>query len=357
MRPLTKRPQIPPAPDKAMIRASVLSLILDGLASRNLPVDHLLAAHMAQAGQLADPYAELELRQYIAIFEGAAVLARDPFFGLRLAEEIELEQFGPLAIVMLAAGDLGEALRAWSRYARTWQSGTVTEVVTHGEVTECLYQISDATIRPRRQDTEFSLALTCRLFRSAVGSQWSPIEVQFEHGAPDGYDTAAARRVYQRAFRCPVEFGASSNRIVIDSSDLKVPSGGAYQSLAPFVEHLLRKLEQPERAPGLLSERVMQLVRNRMGHQALTAPALAAALGLSTRTLQRRLEIEGTSLRAIVRECRLRRAEAMLEDPFRQVTAIALGLGYADTAVLSRAFKDWTGSSPRAHRRKSDPRA
>lgn len=344
------------APEHATVRASVLTLIFDGLRSRDLPIEELIRGEGTEAARLADPYAELDLRRYVALFEAAAALAHDPFFGLRLAQEIEIEQFGPLAIVILAAGNLGKALRAWARYSRTVQSGTRTEVLARGEVTECVYQISDSAIRPRRQDTEFTLGLVCRLFHGAVGRQWAPLAVEFEHAAPQGLGTNAARRLYQRAFRCPVEFGASSNRIVVASQDLDLPTAGAYHGLAPFVEHLLRTLERPETTERL-GDRVGRLVRNRLGQQSITVSAVADALGLSARTLQRRLELEGTSLRAILRECRRSRAETMLSDPQRQVTSIAHSLGYADTAVLSRAFRLWTGAAPRAYRRRKGDRS
>lgn len=332
------------------VRASVLSLILDGLASRNIPVAPLLAKH-AEARRFQDPYAELDLRQYVAIFEEAAVLARDPFFGLRLAQEIEIEQFGPLGILILAAGSLGRAMQAWARYSSTWQSGTATEVLSRGDVAECVYQIADDSIWPRRQDTEFTLALVCRLFHGVLGRQWAPLGIQLEHAAPEGFETSTARRLYQRAFRSPVEFGFSSNRIIIDRGDLDQPTPGAYHALAPHVEHLLQTLER-SRQPQCLRDRVIRVVRNRLGYQPISVSAIASSLSLSPRTLQRRLEDEGTSLRNIIRECRRGRAEAMLADPKRQVTTVAHSLGYADTAVLSRAFKAWTGIAPRAYRRR-----
>lgn len=339
----------------ATVRASVLSLILDGLASRNLPIDGLLGAK-AEALKRGDPYAELDLREYVALFEAAAALAHDPFFGLRLAQEIEIEQFGPLGIVILAAGNLGKAMRAWARYSRTVQSATSTEVVTRGDVTECLYQIADARIQPRRQDTEFTLGLICRLFHGAVGRHWAPLAVELEHAAPEGLGTAAARRLYQRAFRCPVEFGSSANRILVASADLELPTAGAYHGLAPFVEHLLRTLERPE-ASERFGERVTRIVRDRLGRQRLTVTTVADATGVSSRTLQRRLQEEGTSLRGIVRDCRRSRAEAMLAEGQRRVTTVAHSLGYADTAVLSRAFRLWTGTAPRAYRRAKGTRS
>ena len=349
-------PTVPVCRDGANIRSGVPSLVLAGLVNRRLSVGPLLDRH-APSTSLEDPYAEFDLRRYVALFEDAADLASDPFLGLRLGREIDIEQFGPLGIVILAADTLGNGVRAWARYSHTWQSGTVTEVASREDVWECTYRICDETIRPRRQDSEFTLALISRLFHEAVGRQWAPLGVQFEHAAPGGLETSMVRRLYQRIFRCPVTFGAGSNRILIDRSDLGRPTLGVYRALGPHVVHLLRMLEGPERLPQSVEDRVTWVIRRRLGHRPVTASAVASDLGLSTRTLQRRLEADGTSIRALVRACRRHRAEALLADPARPVTTVAHSLGYADTAALSRAFKTWTGFAPRIYRRRPASRS
>ena len=345
-------PTVPPARDGANIRAGVLSLVLAGLANRNLPVKPLLDRY-AQLTRLEDPYAEFDLGRYVAVFEDAAALANDPFFGLRLGREIEIERFGPLGVVILAADTLGNAMRAWARYSGAWQSGTVTEAVPKENVWECTYRISDESIRPRRQDSEFTLALVSRLFCAAVGREWALRGVQFEHAAPGGLDRSTVRRQYQRAFRCPVSFCAGSNRILVDRRDLGRPTLGAYRALGPHVEHLLQTLQGVARLPQSVGERATWVIRRRLGERPVTASPVASDLGLSTRTLQRRLEAEGTSIRHLVRACRRHRAEVLLADPARQVTTVAHSLGYADTAALSRAFKTWTGFAPRIYRRRA----
>jgi AraC-like DNA-binding protein len=80
----------------------------------------------------------------------------------------------------------------------------------------------------------------------------------------------------------------------------------------------------------------------------VTLPSVAAELGLSPRTLQRRLAEVGTSLQALLREHRQRMAERHLQSGAMPCARIAEALGYADSTVLWRAMKGWTGQSPRS---------
>ena len=80
----------------------------------------------------------------------------------------------------------------------------------------------------------------------------------------------------------------------------------------------------------------------------MSLPSIAQELGLSARSFQRRLAEERTSFRSLVRDQRRTLAESLIKDRSATVTAVAHTVGYAETAVLSRAFKVWTGASPRA---------
>jgi AraC-like DNA-binding protein len=92
---------------------------------------------------------------------------------------------------------------------------------------------------------------------------------------------------------------------------------------------------------------VSHLIAARIGMGPITLPAIAAELGLPPRSFQRRLAEERTSFRRLVRDHRRSLAEALIKNQTTTVTSIAHTVGYAETAVLSRAFKTWTGTSPR----------
>ena len=96
---------------------------------------------------------------------------------------------------------------------------------------------------------------------------------------------------------------------------------------------------------------VSHLIASRIGLNSLSLPAIAAEMGLPPRSFQRRLAEERTSFRRLVRDHRRSLAEALIKNHAGSVTSVAHTVGYAETAVLSRAFKSWTGTSPRTYAR------
>ena len=97
--------------------------------------------------------------------------------------------------------------------------------------------------------------------------------------------------------------------------------------------------------------RVSHTIAARIGLGPITLTAIAAELGLPPRSFQRRLAQEQTSFRHLLRHHRRSLAEALIKNQSGTVTSIAHSVGYAETAVLSRAFKSWTGASPRNYAR------
>lgn len=76
----------------------------------------------------------------------------------------------------------------------------------------------------------------------------------------------------------------------------------------------------------------------------------SARLGISTRTLQLRLQEQGISFSAVLEHHRLERARAALTDPRLSIADVADALGYAERTSFGRAFKRWTGQSPQQYR-------
>jgi AraC-like DNA-binding protein len=117
------------------------------------------------------------------------------------------------------------------------------------------------------------------------------------------------------------------------------------------VERHLQDLAGESREPESFSRQVNYRIAQRLGLGPLSLPSIAGELGLSSRSFQRRLAEERTTFRRLVREHRCSIAEALMKNRSTTVTSVAHIVGYAETAVLSRAFKSWTGSSPRSFAR------
>lgn len=331
------------------IRANLLAPILDTLSAQGHDMVELLRRNALPFVHPIDPYQLISLGKYVAFFERAALLSEDPFLGLRLGRRFRPELLGPLGFMFQASADLRLALQQLSSYVSVWQSGTRLELLVGDLTAEYIYQIDNPLLRPRRQDAEYSLASICRLVRNLLGETWAPVEVHFEHASFSRAPTAA--RAYAQAFHAPVFFGQNLNRLVIRQSDLRRAGVSSDRSMVPFMERHLQDLVRESREPESFSRQVNYLIAKRLGLGPLSLPAIAGELGLSSRSFQRRLAEERTTFRRLLRDQRRSIAEALMKNRSTTVTSVAHTVGYAETAVLSRAFKSWTGSSPRSFAR------
>jgi AraC-like DNA-binding protein len=327
-----------------MIRANLLEPILEALEGHDTAA--LLCCYALPLPPI-DPYQLIPLAKYVALFEHAARLLNEPFLGLKLGRAFRPSLLGPLGLIFQASANLRQALQQFSSYLSVWQSATRVELIeVQGATAGYIYQIGDTGIRPRRQDAEYSLAAICSLIRNFLGSQWSPLEVHFEH-------PAGTNRAYQHAFHAPVYFAQNINRLVIREADLERPGIASDRSMMPLMERHLHHLAQESRQEETFARQVNYCIARRLGSGPLTLPVVAQELGLSARSFQRRLAEERTTFRSLVRDHRRTLAESLMKDRSATVTSVAHTVGYAETAVLSRAFKGWTGASPRAYARAS----
>jgi AraC-like DNA-binding protein len=339
------------APKTPTIRANLLASLVAELAHRGVDAVPLLQAHIEGVEAIDNPYDEVALDRYVAFFEAAAAASGDPLFGARAGARFRPEDLGPLGVVFVAAPSLRSALGRLGVFLRAWQGGTSASLEVEGGIAEWSYRIDDEAIRPRRQDSEFTLSATCGFIRSLLGPGWAPVEVHFEHSpGPDGQ---RERRALEAIFNAPVLFEKGLNRIAFDAADLDRPVSNARQAMAPYLERHLRDLMGEGGPARTWSDLVGQLIAWRIGRQPTDVKSLAEELGVSARTLQRRLAEEGASLRGLVRAHRQRLAEPVLSKGSAPITTIADLVGYADPTVFSRAFRTWRGSSPREFRQRS----
>jgi AraC-like DNA-binding protein len=342
-------------PDKApTIRANLLASLAAELLRRGADADGLLRAHIEGLEPARDPYQEAPLAAYVAFFEAAAEAVGDPVFGARMGARFQPDELGPLGVVFVAAPSLRTALNRLDALLPAWQGGASAALEIGPDAAEWSYQIVESGLWPRRQDAEFTLSATCSFIRALLGPGWAPIEVHFEHPPAPGFGPRE-RRSLAMIFRAPVLFDQGLNRIVFDTRDLDRAVSSRRQAIAPYLEQHLRDLMGAGSSGRRCAQQASHLIAKRMGRKPLDLASLAGELGLSRRTLQRRLSREGVSLRELIRAHRLRLAEPALESGAAPIGAIAGMLGYADPAVFSRAFRGWRGESPKAFRRQGSP--
>lgn len=332
------------------IRANVLAAIVLELRSQGAAVDRLLRKHVGFAGGFAGPYEQIPLARFVSFLEDAAHALRDPSLGAKLGSRSRLEDLGPIGLVFLSSATLKIALGQLRVFFPALQGATRVEFDARGPMPVYSYQIQSPTIWPRRQDAELTLSATCSAIRSLLGECWSPVEVHFEHDRSP-HDTREVDSALCEIFRAPVLFGRSANRLILAPEDLVRPLASPGEGMAPHLERHLKDLMRTEESTfDSCASQVSHIISKRLGRADLEVHSIAEEIGLSPRTLQRRLAEEGTSLRDLVRRHRSRVVDRLLKDRKTKMTVIAHDVGYSDATTFSRAFKRWSGAPPRDRR-------
>lgn len=324
-------------PAIASIRASVLAPLVEQIDRRSGKTDVMLASHGILRSQLDDPYAMIPMARYVAIFEEAALITAEPSLGARLGTLFKPSDIGPIGVLFSISGTIRAGFERLAKYVNTVQSATSSGVFEEDGNLVWSYRLEDPLMWPRRQDSEFSLVASCQLVRSCFTKAWKPLEVHFEHLAPRD------RTVLERIFRCPLKFGETANRIIVDGRDANRLYRQEDAALSAVLERHVADLVDRTRAPDTVREQVQGLIGIYLGHKPVTLVSIAADMNISVRTLQRRLAEEGTSLRQLVRDTRAAIAATQMAAHV-QKSRIAEVLGYADSTVLWRAQKGWRNS-------------
>src|SRR5215831_2986509 len=274
---------------KPTIQVRAVTKVLDATSRAGVKAQELLKAVRLQAEALKDPDARIPYAQYVELYEQAARLTGDDSFGLHLGESVTLRMYDIIGYATLNSRTLADALKTWIRYYRLWSDGSRTTFKMDGRVASIGYEIFDIPPRKCRQECETSQAMAVCLGRSLIGTEWAPLEVRFQHNSP------ANTAEHLRIFQCKVRFRCAANEIILDKSllDRQIPRADTYlgRMLEGHAALLLQKLPKNE---GWIPQ-VRQLLTEALRGGDPGLAAVSKRLGLSARTLQRKLNEEGTS--------------------------------------------------------------
>jgi AraC-like DNA-binding protein len=275
-------------------------------------------------------------------------------FPIRVAQRYSLGDIGPLGMATRSAPNLGSAFQRLTQHQHVLTGAAIAGMrddVASGTVILEHHPVegSDLGGRCRR---EMMVAAGLQLAREASGAWIRPRRVCLAHAGPR--DSSE----HEAFFGCEVRFDASYDGLEFDREILEVPLPAADPTLSHFLIEHLRAISDPTRASASLEGRVRQAIHGRLGDQTLAMAAVAEDLGMSTRTLRRRLLGHGTSYREILDRVRYELSAELLGDPGHKLSDIAVLLGFSDASAFHRAYVRWTGRTPasrRGERPPSDP--
>jgi len=292
--------------------------------------------------------ARIPFRAHADLLEAAAQACGDSRFGLTLGCAIDVREAGLVAFVCLNARSFIEALRNLDRYIAVFNDAANVNLVETRDRLEI--ECSFADLGTHRQAAELGLAIMVNGARVMTGRALSPIEVEFAH--PRREDVAA----FRRAFGCPVAFGGGTTRVCFDPALAAHPLPAADDRLLRvLVSYCEEILDQRTSASANLRQQVEREILARLQAGEARVDRVAAALGMSVRTLGRRLADEGESFASIRHALRKELALRYLRDEQIGLGEVAFLIGYSDVSAFNHAFKRWTGWQPGAFRAGAAP--
>lgn len=304
----------------------------------------LLSESGIEAGALTNEDIRVPFPEYAALYVAAEMICDDPALALHFGEDVSTMDSLLVCHVGSASATMGGALAMINHYGPL---SVDVETVNGGDPfqVECGpdgHWLIDASIYPgavpQLTDTSFARLivgtrqLTDRDFVRAV---------HLVRAAP------AFAIEYERIFRAPVLFGQQRNAMLLDPDWFAVPLNAASRCTAPILAaHADTLLEDLTPAPRC-RRAVEDIVRSRLASAEVSMDLVAKQLGVSRQTLYRQLKSEGTTFEDLLDAIRREAARRLLREGV-SISDTALRVGFSDRSAFSRAYKRWTGRSPRS---------
>lgn len=314
----------------------------------------LLSAAGLDEAALEDPDELVDYESLIGVW--SLLLARFPGtpLGLRYAQVVPMSVFGALGYALSHCVDGRHALSAYLRFSRLLDPYIELETVTIEDRVRVVVD-HEPRVRAMPEVMEMLVGAMQRHARQLVfGEARTGLDMQVCFTHPAQHDEA----VYADFFGdVQVAFEAEYNGTELPAHLLDLPIPRADPGLG---RHLFAHLEaqlksQPLSSRPRLADRVRQLLEADLSEGPPSQAEVAKALGMSARTLQRKLTEEEASFSDLLDEVRRARALALLEEPALSVQEVAYLLGYSEPRAFHRTFRRWTGVSAGQWRRRTPP--
>ncbi|MEM1246490.1 MAG: AraC family transcriptional regulator ligand-binding domain-containing protein [Acidobacteriota bacterium] len=262
---------------------------------------------------------------------------------LRVGASMRCDDYGAFGMAFKTAIDLEGSYLRVERYGRIVTSIANFRLVRDGRSTFMEVIPGDENRSGLRMTNELALGAATALSREVGDASFTPAAAHLTLPAPgDG-------SAFEEHFRCPLHFGAPRDALELNDEQLRTPNRLGDASISKFFDtHLDRALGSlPE---SDLAQLVQAEIKPALSEGAPSLDRVAARLGLSSRTLQRRLRENGLSYRTLVSDARYQLAMHLLRTTDYSLVDIAFLTGFSEQSAFQRAFKRWTGTTPRAFR-------
>jgi AraC-like DNA-binding protein len=341
------------------ISAGYPKALLDFAVSRGADRQMLIERSRIRPDDLEDQDNRIPLANYMALLKAGIELCNEPALSLLFGEEVPIQDISIVGLIGVAFDNVESVRRQMNRYvplaldADDGGTADATEFVReNGDVwmkfTGQIYIDNPLLIESGVARSVCGVrALQASLSASmpSLANLQFPKAIRFTHAEPSYHAE------YDRIFGVPLFFDSHMNGLLVDEAvlNMKLPQTNPYLSeiLSARAEELLKSLESSKTTRGRVENLLVPILHTGEA----SVDMIAVKLGLSRQTLFRKLKAEGITFEKVLDELRHKLALHYLNGKKVPVNQTAYLVGFSEPAAFSRAFKRWTGSSPRIYTR------
>jgi AraC-like DNA-binding protein len=317
-------------------------MIVHELKRQGADVEGALAKAGLELRSINNPDGWIPFEAHAQLLEIAAAQLKDDCFGLHFSKTVDIRDVGTLGYLGLACKTVEEGLHTLCRYLRVFSEAFQIEFKITKDIGTLLVHPQDPAHAHHRQAVEFAYCMVLHAYRQLTGKRISPSAVHFLHHRRSHLNT------FTKHFGCPVKFNRNEGQIVFSrktlATQIRSSDDRLLKILRAHADDLLRvRPRQHEELVHRIERRLSEVLPMGQGR----AKIIATELGMSERTLIRRLREQNTSFADILDRLRQGLAKRYLAQPHLSFTHVAFLLGYATPSAFSAACKRWTGKSPR----------
>jgi len=291
---------------------------------------------------LDSPDQMIEANIYRTVLNLAAESSGRRDFGLQLSQRQGFEKLGAVGFLARHAPNLEIAIDRVVRYLRIFDTGSVSNLERDENYVLWTHTLTGLGEESPVQQHELAIGLACGFIQSAIGENWAPDCVYFEHSAPRDMTP------FLSLFRCPVFFEQTLNGLEFPASYLESPLRGADPGLFAILDEHVSGLDAGPSSN--IVARIRSVLQSKLETGKPGIDEVAREMNFKKHMLQRRLKREGTTFRALLDDVRFDLGRRYLRDTSLSISEIASVLGYSETAVFTRAFRRRSGLTPRQWR-------
>ncbi|TNC24639.1 AraC family transcriptional regulator [Amycolatopsis alkalitolerans] len=310
---------------------------------RGLGMDEVLAGSGLTPARLQDSAAEVEARQELGVVRNLAAALPDA--GLALGREYHAATFGIFGFAFLSSPTVRDAVNLAFRYLDLSFAFSMPRAVVAGDRVQM--ELDDTALPDdvARFLVERDLAAIHTMLAELLPTPVPLLSLNLRYPEPSTVEE------YTAIFGVRPRFAQPGNVGTFDATFLDAPLPLANPQTVALCESQCRTLVSQRRSRAGIADEVRARL-TRFGALAGGMPAVARELGMSTRTLRRKLDESGTSFRTLLDEVRMALAEEMLTTGALSIEDVAIRLGYAEASSFIHAFKRWKGTTPAAYGRR-----